>query len=566
MRWLLVPLLLGSLASAQSTTLLSRAPDGSVGNGPSVLPSISGDAHYIAFRSQASNLVAGDANGVDDVFRCDRWTGAIVLVSVNLAGSAGDGPSRQSQISRNGRYVVFQSYADDLVTGDTNGVSDIFVRDFVLGRTVRASVSSAGAQSDGGSRYPYISANGRWVVFESQATNLVPGDTNGHKDVFVHDCILDTTEIVSLAFDGSGADDDVLSTSISPDGRYVGFSSSATNLVPGDLNGEMDAFVHDRETGTTVRVSTNASGGEDHGLSADVSLSADAHFAAFYSLAADLVPGDNNGQGDVFVKDLQTGAIERASVSSSGLEGNWNSYYPRISRDGRWIVFFSYADTLVPNDTNWDADIFLRDRSRATTERISLRSNGQEARGDANFATISDDGRYVAFGDAAANLDPPDDNACLDLFVRDRVGAFYSFCSGDGSGPVACPCANSGAPGNGCANSIEAAGARLEASGVPAGDTVQLAASGLSGLLALFLEGDAALPTPVAFGDGLRCTGGQLRRLCSANVSAGDASAPVADEFQPGTSRWYQVYYRDPNPAFCPGATFNVTNGVCVLW
>ena len=195
-------LLAASPALAQTTRLMSHTPAGVPGDGLSMLASISGDGRYVAFQSHADDLIAGDLNGCEDIFRGDSWTGRVELVSISLAGTTGNRPSRQSQVSRDGRFVCFQSYASDLVPGDTNGVSDIFVRDMQLGLTTRVSVSSTGAQSDGGSRYAYISQDGRFVAFESQATNLVAGDTNGLKDVFLHDLLLGTTERVEDGPDG----------------------------------------------------------------------------------------------------------------------------------------------------------------------------------------------------------------------------------------------------------------------------------------------------------------------------------------------------------------------------
>ena len=572
-------LLAASPALAQTTRLMSHTPAGVPGDGLSMLASISGDGRYVAFQSHADDLIAGDLNGCEDIFRGDSWTGRVELVSISLAGTTGNRPSRQSQVSRDGRFVCFQSYASDLVPGDTNGVSDIFVRDMQLGLTTRVSVSSTGAQSDGGSRYAYISQDGRFVAFESQATNLVAGDTNGLKDVFLHDLLLGTTERVSLAFDGAQADDDVLCTSISPNGRCVGFSSSATNLVPGDTNGSMDVFVRDLATGSIERASTDANGREGHGLSADIDLSGDGRLAVFYSLADDLVPNDTNGQGDVFVKDLSSGAIERVSVSTNGAQGDWNSYYPRISADGNCVVFFSLADTLVRGDGNWEPDIFLHDRRTGATERISLATSGQEARGTARFTSVSDDGRYVAFEDTAPNLAPPDQNYALDIFLRDRLGDFHSFCAGDGTQPVPCPCANSGAAGRGCASASFAEGALLEAAGVPAAGDVELRASSISGVLALFLQGDAELFPPAVFGRGLRCIGGHVLRLYSAPIQGSDASAPglgavalrerareLGDDIAPGATRAYQVWYRDPAPGSCGNTPTNLSNALRVSW
>lgn len=566
-------------ALAQSTLLLSRAPDHGSADGMSVLPTISADARYVVFRGHASNLVPDDTNGCEDIFRCEVHSGRIELVSRTPTGRAANGPSRQSQVSGNGRLVVFQSYAGDLVPGDTNGESDIFVHDMLLGTTERVSVSSTGAQSDGGSRYPYISRDGERIVFESQATNLVPGDANAHKDVFLHERSTGRTRLVSAGFDGSGADDDVLCTSISPDGRWVGFSSAASNLVPRDRNGEMDAFLHDLESGTSVRVSTRSDGGEAHGLSADVSVADGGRFVAFYSLAPDLVPGDTNGQGDVFVKDVASGAIERVSVSDGGVQGNWNSYYPRLSSNGRWVVFFSQADTLVPHDTNWNSDVFLRDRLLGTTERLSVDGAGREARGYSSFVTISEDGRFVAFNCAAPNVDLPDDNACSDIFLRDRADFFQGFCESNPESGSACPCGDPGLAGHGCPNAIWSTGAALLAHGTPALDDVELVARGLPEGLALFVQGDLELQSPALFGHGLSCVGGQVLRLYSERVRGGTARAPapgepglraraarLGDVLLPGSMRFVQACYRDGPHGGCTERGLGLSSALRVRW
>ena len=253
------------------------------------------------------------------------------------------------------------------------------------GSTERASVDSAGNQSVGPSLAgpfaapPSISADGRFVAFAAWARNLAPGDTNGFGDVFVHDRGTGTTERLSADRTGTEANDTIHQPAISGDGHVVAFVSAATNLVPGDTNGQADVFVHDRPSGTTERVSVNSDGAEGDGSSERPTLSADGRYVAFSSSATNLVPGDTNGQSDVFVHDRQTRLTERVSVDSAGTEGNGDSRGASLSADGRFVAFASDANNLVPWDTNSVTDVFVRDRNSASSE--SSTSARRRARG-----------------------------------------------------------------------------------------------------------------------------------------------------------------------------------------
>jgi|GEM_PF-1585857 len=245
---------------------VSVASGGTQGNGDSGCPSISADGRYVAFQSYASNLVPGDTNGTWDVFVHDRLTGQTTRVSVASDGTQGNGDSECPSISADGRYVAFASLASNLVPGDTNGTWDVFVHDRLTGQTTRVSVASGGAQGNSGSWCPSISADGRYVAFQSYASNLVPGDTNGVLDVFVHDRLTGQTTRVSVASDGTQGDSYSFGSSISADGRYVAFSSLASNLVPGDTNDKPDIFVAAAVEPTAMRLlwgDVNCSGGVD---------------------------------------------------------------------------------------------------------------------------------------------------------------------------------------------------------------------------------------------------------------------------------------------------------------
>ncbi|GAG29851.1 unnamed protein product, partial [marine sediment metagenome] len=207
------------------------------------------------------------------------------------------------------------------------------------GSTERVSVGTTGIEGDGDSHEPVMSADGRYVAFQSYASNLVDGDTGGYRDVFVHDRRTGTTERVSVNTEGDQGNGDSRVAAISADGRFVAFSSYATNLVDGDTNRYRDAFVHDRHTGSTERVSVGTTGNEGNGESRAIAMSADGRFVAFHSLASNLVAGDTNGLADVFVYDRQTGTMERVSVDTAGDQGNGDSWWPAISADGRYVAF-----------------------------------------------------------------------------------------------------------------------------------------------------------------------------------------------------------------------------------
>jgi RHS repeat-associated protein len=295
-----------------------------------------------------------------DIFVHDRWISETTRVSVASDGTEGDDGSYTPSISADGRFVAFESWASNLVSGDTNGTIDVFVHDRQMGETTRVSVASDGTEGDDGSYWPSISADGRFVAFESWASNLVSGDTNGMGDIFVHDRWISETTRVSVASDGTeGNGDSSYWLSISADGHLVAFESNATNLVSSDTNGWNDIFVHDRWISETTRVSVASDGTEGDDVSYWPSISADGRFVAFESWASNLVSGDTNEMRDIFVHNRQTGETARVSIASDGTEGNGGSYTPSISDDGRFVAFFSRATNLVVNDTNGSGDIFV---------------------------------------------------------------------------------------------------------------------------------------------------------------------------------------------------------------
>jgi Tol biopolymer transport system component len=405
-----------SVAEARVTERVSVESAGAQANAESFEATISSDGQFVAFRSGASNLVAGDTNGADDIFVRDRASGLIERVSVSSAHAEANSQSRGSSLSGDGTYVAFASGATNLVPADTNGAFDVFVRDLAAGLTERVSVNSNGQQGNGSSGAPAIGGGGQYVAFSSGSTNLVAGDTNGWTDVFVHDRVTGLTERVSVDSAGVAANGASQRPVISADGRYVAFWSQATNLVPGDTNGVEDVFVHDRTTGSTQRVSVASDGAQADRGSFDPAISPDGRYVAFWSPATNLVADDTNTV-DVFVHDLVSGSTERVSVSSGGEEANGLSRSPAVSDHGRVIAFMSDASNLVTADGNSTADIFVHDRESGVTKRVSVGSSGAEANDGSVGPAISADGRVVAFESLATNLVADDTNGLRDIFA-----------------------------------------------------------------------------------------------------------------------------------------------------
>jgi len=404
----------------QTTERVSVDSGGLQGNKESYHSSISSDGRFVVFFSHATNLVPGDANSAGDVFFRDRQTGQTKRVSVDSGGLEGNSWSRNPSISSDGRFVAFQSKASNLVPQDRNGKADIFVHDRQTGLTTRVSVASGGREGGQASNSPSISSDGRYVAFTSWASNLVWNDWNGYRDIFVHDRQTGLTMRVSVAPGGFQGNEHSLYPSISSDGRFVTFQSKASNLVPGDTNHATDVFVYDRQAGQTARVSVDSGGLEGTGSSSRPSISADGRLIAFCSKAANLVPGDTNTFQDVFVHDQVTAQTTRVSVDSGGFQGNNSSSMPSISSDGRFVTFYSTASNLVPGDTNSLGDIFIHDRQTSQTTRVSVDSRNIQGDRDSRAPSISSDGQFVAFRSAARNLVPGDTNRVDDVFVHDR--------------------------------------------------------------------------------------------------------------------------------------------------
>lgn len=368
-----------------------------------------------AIIASALSLIAGSS---------DVWpnsTVSVERVSVGRSGRQANNTSEVFAISSSGEEVAFISGADNLAPRDTNAQYDAFVRVRTAGDTERVSLGSRGRRADLGSFTVAISGNGRFVAFGSKATNLVPGDTNGEMDIFVHDRIKGRTERVNVGPGGQQANGSSYSVSISTTGRYVAFDSGASNLVPnGDHGGGV--FVRDRVLGTTSLVSRARKGQKPDSFSFSPAISANGRFVAFSSGATNLVAGDTNASNDIFVHDRWRGITRRVSVASDGREGDLESGTRiAISRDGRFVTFESVATNLVRNDRNDTSDIFLHDMLTSRTIKVSSGPGGVDANSGSYTPSISTDGRYIAFLSSATNLTSGHTNGREEIYVFDRV-------------------------------------------------------------------------------------------------------------------------------------------------
>jgi Tol biopolymer transport system component len=307
----------------------------------------------------------------------------------------------------------------------------------------RMSVDAAGTQALHESSAPAISADGRYVAFASLASNLVPGDTNGRWDIFVKERATGAIVRVSVSSSGKQGNGPCSTPAISSDGRFVAFTSFASNLVSGDTNGQPDVFVHDRDpdgngvfdegNGTTEQVSVDSNGVEGQWQSWNPSISADGKLVAFGSYATNLVAGDTNNRGDVFVHDRSNGTTIRVSVDSAGVEGNDSSDSPAISADGSCVAFESAASNLDPSDDDDTWDIFLHTIATGVTEWVS-RAHTTQWSGGYGRPALSSDGSIVAFTSGSSSLVPGDQNGTVDVFVFDRPSGAMSIVSLDSAG------------------------------------------------------------------------------------------------------------------------------------
>ena len=404
-----------SSPTASPTISPTASPTGSPTPTPSPTQPVS-SGRIITFNCSADNLVEGDTNNCFDIFTHDQETGITKRVSVNSDGTQMTSGSDVNSISGDFRYVAFQS----TTIIDGYGKHDVYLHDRQTGVTKLVSKDSSGNPGDGCATDPSISGNGRYITFASGSTNLIPNDNNNSTDIFVYDQQNDEMSRVSVNSSGVAANLYSSYPKISGDGRYVIFKSAADNLVTGDTNGVDDIFLHDRQTHQTIRVTVSSSGEQANYYSQNPSISYDGRFVVFESLASNLVNGDTNNKTDVFIHNINTGETTRVSVSPEGIQGDAGSSTPSISENGRYVCFTSDSTNLVENDNNGEYDVFVRDLQTGQNEIIDVSNTGEKPNAFVQHPILSRDARYIAFGSYASNIIEGDTNEFRDIFVYDR--------------------------------------------------------------------------------------------------------------------------------------------------
>lgn len=385
-------------------------------------PSLSDDGLLVALESIAPLDFDVDQNDVGDVFLRDTSASQTSMISVNSGGEPGNKRSYGPSLSADGAFVAFESLASNLSEGDSNNVSDIFLRDRAAGATLRVSAPAGGGDANGSSYRPSISGDGGFVAFCSRASNLVADDANGVADVFVWERATGSISRVAVPVSGGEASDGCLRVSANNDASIVAFAA-----VTG---GSAGVFVYDRAAGTTTSLSPEANGPSG---TSGLSISGDGRLVAFDSVADNLIANDSNRSRDVFLRDLDAGTTSRVSVRSSGsqLPGDSGSSGVSVSRDGRFVVFGSTARGVVPGDSNGREDIFRRDLLEGRTLIASVNVFGESANNSSYSPAVSADGLVVAFTSLAANLIAGDTNRQPDVFMR---GTDFPETAGSSSG------------------------------------------------------------------------------------------------------------------------------------
>jgi len=530
-----------------TTVLISATPSGGVPQFGSGNPDIDANGRFLVFSNASSDLLPGDTNGLTDIYVADVAAHSLHRISQNSSGVIGNGTCGEPRMSADGERVVYWSTSVNLVDVDLNGRVDIFLSEWRQGVTRIASLGVGGVQGNGNSTHGTISSCGRWIAFDSLADNLVPGDTNGAGDVFVRDDLLGTTERVNLTWNGNQSTGNASTAVISGNGRFVAFSTTAFDIVPGDTNGFHDTFIRDRQLGITTLVSRSMQGTTANGISGPVQFDDSGSLLLFGSDANDLVPGDTGGFHDVFLFTSATQSIRRISLTHDGLSPNDESFLPCISRDGRFVGFATEATNVVPGDTNQEADGFLLDLLTGTLTRPTVNSAGCEGNGATRFARMSDDARFLAVHSVADNMSPEGNpQHRSNIYLRDQAAP----------GPhVYCmPTANS----KDCVALISALG--VPSASTPSGFTIGVTEF-TAGQPAIFFYGTQG-PAVLPFGPAIMCVQPPLRRtpplastgspsIACDGAASFDFNAWRSQGSNPlltaGTTVWGQFWIRDPN-------------------
>lgn len=401
-----------SAAPPNAVQRVNVAYDGGLANGEGQGGlACSADGRYVAFASSAGNIIEGDTNGRYDIFFRDMESQETTLVNVTTDGGfAAQGATNSVQITPDGRYVLFTSDASNLVPGDTNGYGDVFVRDMVSQETTRVNIAVDGTQAN---YYPNgdgsISDDGRYVVFGSSASSLFPGDVNGRQDCIVKDMQTGAVTNISYAHDGGLGNGHSFYPIISGDGTKVAFVSYATNMVPGDVRTEANLFIRDLGTGSIERVDATTAGGES-ATEVDINycdLDYTGRRVVFGSRQTDIVDVPVGVLSQVYLRDTESDETTVVARTVDANVSNGQCYAPTITSDGRWVSFVGAATNLVADDTNGTYDVFLRDMDSDTIERLNYNENDEQLNGGTYEQRLSDDATTIIFNSWATNIVAP---------------------------------------------------------------------------------------------------------------------------------------------------------------
>ncbi len=562
--------LLPAFAQTPQLTPLSVAPNGAFGDSDSGGPSVSSDGRWAFFRSAARNLVGAEPRFDTDIFAVDLWSGDLRRISSAPGGAEGNADSFRAQCSSNGRFVVFASLATNLTSPGGNGVPQIYLHALDSGLTTLVSVNLAGVAGNGASEWADVSDDGRFVAFASRASDLVAGDTNFREDVFVRDTVLGQTTRVSLDALGQQASwpsgpftpTTCAQAEISPDGRFVVFTTIFA-LLPADTNSAHDVYLVDRSNGALELISRAPGFVLGNAPSASGQISADGRFVVFASDASNFANGDVNAALDVFVRDRVLDTLVCASRAPggapAGTSGSWDTP-PRIAADGSFAIFHSPSTALALGDTNSFDDVFVY--SIATGALELVRPLGLTPNAAVFDAAISNEGATLLFTTAASNLAAGDTNNRFDVFALERDACKpTSYCtSGVSAGGCSAVLAASGTA------SLSSCTLTLSATGVD-GQRQGLVFYGASGAVALPWGASSSfmcVKSPVQR-TALQSSGGAIGSCSGAYAldwCAFLAANPTAlgAPFASGDALYAQAWYRDP----ASPKTTALTNGVRV--
>jgi hypothetical protein len=552
MRIALLSLVLSSpsvLAQQPVTTVAARTEHGAQPAHGIHTGSVSSDGRWTLFDSDSDDIVRGDTNGVVDSFLHDRVTGKTERVSVSSSGVQLSRDTYAVQVSADGRWVLMNSEADELAPGGSALDMDGALRDRQTGAIAVLLTGVGASRLDSQSMAVAMTPDARYVVVDSPATNVLPGTPLGVSNVYVIDRIAGVVTYEGRNTAGQPADGGTYGGAITADGRYLMFSSDAGNLSANDTNGEYDAYLRDRLLGTTTLVSANSLGNAGTGYAGF--LSSDARYASFVSFSDLVVPGDDNRFEDIFVRDMWSGTVELVSRNAAGQIGNGPTVGGFLSADGRKIGLLSFASNFAPGVAgNWQA--YVKDRVTGAIECVSVSTQGVPAPESVNLTAMSPDGRRFSFTSNDALIGSADLNGIQqDLLLRDL----------DGGAPTVGSYCIAGANSAGCAG-------LLEGFGIPdanAGSGFSLVASGVQGKSVAIVHYGVSGPYIVPFGASysVRCVRPPLQRtrVLPTGGTAGSCSGKVSLDwnefiatnpqalgapFLGSEGVWAQVWVRDP--------------------